>query len=86
MRDLQPALEHHYTQESNSHHPEHFDNDISKMSAFDIIEWLCDIKAYGEERGNLNFDAILAEKDQKYGFGERYEMIWSTAVDLGLIS
>lgn len=44
------ALEHHY--EANSHHPEHFENEIAGMSLLDLIEMLCDWKAASERHSN----------------------------------
>lgn len=35
LREMKPALEHHYA--SNSHHPEHYSNGIQGMSLFDLL-------------------------------------------------
>ena len=43
---LQPALDNHYA--NNSHHPEHYENEIDDMTLFDQIEMLCDWKAAGK--------------------------------------
>ena len=43
LKEMTPCLEHHYA--NNRHHPEHFNNDVSKMNIIDIIEMLCDWKA-----------------------------------------
>jgi hypothetical protein len=53
LDELKPILEHHYA--NNSHHPEHFDNGISGMDLFDVLEMLMDWKAATErmDRGNI---------------------------------
>jgi hypothetical protein len=43
LKELKPALDHHYT--NNRHHPEHFNNDFSKMNLVDLIEMICDWNA-----------------------------------------
>lgn len=47
-----PYLKHHY--ESNSHHPEHFENGIDGMNLYDLIEMLCDWKAAVKRNKNGN--------------------------------
>lgn len=45
---LGPMLEHHYA--NNSHHPEHYENGVSGMDLFDLVEMFFDWKA-ASERG-----------------------------------
>jgi hypothetical protein len=40
---LSPFLDHHY--KNNAHHPEHFENGVSGMDIFQILEMLMDWKA-----------------------------------------
>ena len=40
LKLIEPAKLHHY--KCNRHHPQHFDNDLSKMNLIDIIEMICD--------------------------------------------
>ena len=37
---MNKALQHHY--ENNTHHPEYYENGVSGMDIFDVIEMLCD--------------------------------------------
>jgi len=43
---LKPALDNHYAE--NSHHPQHYENGVSGMDLFDLVEMMCDWKAAGE--------------------------------------
>jgi hypothetical protein len=43
LKDMKPALDHHY--ESNSHHPEHYDDGVDGMDLLDLVEMICDWKA-----------------------------------------
>lgn len=45
---LGSALAHHYA--NNSHHPEHYENGISGMNLFDLLEMLIDWKAASARR------------------------------------
>lgn len=51
---LGEALTHHY--EHNSHHPDHWDDGVEGMSLFDLIEFLCDIRAACDEKGKHEID------------------------------
>ena len=57
LADMGPALQHHY--ENNSHHPEHFENGISGMSLFDLLEMLADWKAATMRHANGNIQDSL---------------------------
>lgn len=50
LRALKPAIAHHYA--NNSHHPEHFENGISGMNLFDVIEMVMDWKAATERHAD----------------------------------
>lgn len=54
----------HYAK--NTHHPEHFHNDISKMDLIDIIEMVCDWVGEG---------AKVEKNIQKYGIDEQLAAI-----------
>lgn len=47
----------HHT-EHNDHHPEHFDNDLSKMNLVQLLEMVCDWKAASKRKGNSPAKAI----------------------------
>ncbi|RHW31967.1 DUF5662 family protein [Oceanobacillus profundus] len=40
LKEMNKALQHHY--ENNTHHPEYYENGVSGMDIFDVIEMLCD--------------------------------------------
>ena len=40
LSDMKVALDHHYSH--NSHHPEHYKEQIKGMNLFDIVEMFCD--------------------------------------------
>lgn len=42
----------------NDHHPEHFDNDLSKMNLVQLIEMVCDWRAASKRKGNHPAKAI----------------------------
>jgi len=45
LKEMKVALDHHYSDTDNTHHPEHFKNGIRDMNLVDLIEMLCDWKA-----------------------------------------
>lgn len=60
------VLNMHY--KNNSHHPEHYDCDISKMDLIDLTEMLCDWVSYKD--GSLSYlDAIEIIDQQSKRFG-----------------
>ncbi len=42
LAEMKVALDHHYADPDNSHHPEHFENGIDGMTLMDLIEMICD--------------------------------------------
>jgi hypothetical protein len=46
----------HY--KTNTHHPEHFNNDVSKMTLVDIIEMFCDWVTENEDDGADDLDTM----------------------------
>lgn len=56
---------HHRT---NSHHPEHYDDGIKRMSALDIAEMVCDCVARGQEFGTDTRQWFKDRATVKYGF------------------
>ena len=66
MKAIQPALMHHYMQ--NSHHPEHFDDGVSGMSLLDICEMFAEWMA--SARSNPDGDILRSIEVNK----SRYNM------------
>jgi len=63
LATLAPALKHHYTE--NRHHPEHFENGITGMTLFDLVEMFCDWKAASERHANGSLEkSIVINKDR----------------------
>lgn len=52
LKDLGPALEHHYA--NNSHHPEYHKNGIDDMTLMDVNEMFADWKAASERQNGGN--------------------------------
>ena len=74
---LKPMLEHHYA--NNSHHPEHYENGISGMCLFDLMEMFFDWKAASERGGD---DAMgITYCVQKYGIPPMLESILNNTAD-----
>jgi hypothetical protein len=65
LADLQAVLAHHYA--SNSHHPEHFDNGVSGMNLFDVIEMLMDWKAATERHADGDIAKSLVVNEGRFG-------------------
>lgn len=63
LNELQPALEHHYA--NNSHHPEFYEGVVDDMDLFDLVEMLIDWKAASErhEDGDV-FKSIDINKER----------------------
>ena len=79
VRDLGPALEHHF--EANRHHPEHFENGINGMTLIDLVEMLCDWKAASMRSGQeLNLEA---NRLRFVIWDQLYEILLNTVRELG---
>lgn len=50
LSQLKVGLDHHY--QSNSHHPEHYENGVNGFDLFDLIEMFFDWKAATERHNN----------------------------------
>lgn len=77
---LGPMLEHHYA--NNTHHPEHYENGISGMDLFDVMEMFFDWKAASERGGE---EAInLTASAERFGIDPQLLIIlYNTARSLG---
>lgn len=80
-----PALAHHYA--VNSHHPEHYEDEIRGMSLLDLIEMLCDWKAAGERHATgSNILRSIDLNQQRWGYTDELRSILeNTARELGLV-
>lgn len=73
LEGMGEALTHHY--ESNSHHPEHFENGIAGMSLVDIIEMLCDWKASCERTSDGDINKSIDINVKRFGISEQLASI-----------
>lgn len=83
IESLGSALCHHYRY--NSHHPEHWDGHIDKMSPLDQIEMLCDWKAAGKRHKTGNMSQSLEVNRER--FKAQYwfhDALQRDAIEIGL--
>lgn len=75
IQDLKPALEHHY--KNNSHHPQYYENGITGMNLFDIIEMFFDWKASGErgKKGTGNIYKSIDINAERFGISKQLKQI-----------
>lgn len=83
LREMKPALAHHYA--SNSHHPEHFNNGVSGMSLFDVVEMLMDWKAATERMkdGGDIYKSINYNAGRFAITPQLSQVLWNTAYEMG---
>lgn len=65
---LQPALEHHYS--NNSHHPEYHKNGINDMSILDQVEMLCDWKAATIRTKDGDIKKSIEYNQTRFGYND----------------
>jgi len=81
LNDLQPALEHHYA--NNSHHPQHYKNGIDGMDLFDLIEMFFDWKAAGERHATGSMTNSININKDRFKMSDQLEAIFrNTAKNL----
>lgn len=79
---LGPALAHHYAH--NSHHPEHYENGVSDMSLFDLLEMLMDWKAAGERHANGSIVESLKKNQPRFKIDPQLQSVLeNTAREMG---
>lgn len=74
---LGSMLAHHYA--NNSHHPEHYENGVTGMDLFDLIEMFFDWKAASErgEEASMNINAAC----EKYAVADQLRAILENTAD-----
>ena len=80
LNTLGPSLNHHY--QSNSHHPEHFEGGVLRMSPIDQLEMLCDWAAASKRKNGSIYKSMNINADR---FGLSDKMIEGFLSDLGEI-
>lgn len=92
LRDLGPALQHHY--EHNDHHPEFFHDGVNGMSLLSLLEMICDWRAASERVKQRTddptkvktFEVGLHHNFERFEIGEQLaSVILNTALELGML-
>ena len=79
LKDLGPALDHHY--ESNSHHPEHYDDGVSGMNLLDIVEMLCDWKASGVRTSDGDIKKSIENNKERFNLSDDMISVFNNTVE-----
>ena len=69
LKDIQPAVKHHY--KNNSHHPEHYENGFSDMSALDKLELICDWEAASHRHRTGNIFKSIEINQKRFGYSDK---------------
>jgi len=69
LKELQPALKHHYS--LNSHHPENHERGFDGMTAIDILEMVCDWRAAVRRYKDGSMVASMVVNKERYGISEQ---------------
>lgn len=82
LKALEPALNHHYAH--NTHHPEHYEDGISGMNLFDVIEMFFDWKAASERHNTGNIAKSIEANKKRFDMSEQLTSIFkNTAKYMG---
>jgi hypothetical protein len=74
LKELAPVLKHHY--ESNTHHPEHFENGISGMTLIDLVEMFCDWLAASKRHENGDIFKSISISAERFQFPSELKSIF----------
>jgi hypothetical protein len=78
LAGLKPALDHHY--KNNSHHPEHYEEGVSGMCLFDLLEMFMDWKAASERHADGDIFRSIEINKERFGLSEQLvDILWNTA-------
>ena len=78
LRDLGPALAHHYA--GNSHHPEAHAGGISGMTLLDLVEMLADWRAAGERMSDGSMARSLPINVERFRIDPQLARIMANTV------
>ncbi len=90
LKEMGVALQHHY--QSNTHHPEHFDNGVNGMSLIDLLEMLADWKAASLRHADGDILKSLEINKKRFGISDQlaeifintvHEMGWASSQNAG---
>lgn len=81
LKELGPALQHHY--ESNTHHPEHYEDGVNDMSLLDVVEMVCDWMAAVKRMKDGNILTSLDINKKRFNISDQlFDVICETVGDL----
>lgn len=78
LERLQPALEHHYA--NNSHHPQHYPEGIDGMNLVDIVEMFADWIAASERTKDGDIYTSIKYNKNRFVMSEQLENIFINTV------
>lgn len=82
LKGMDKALKHHY--ENNSHHPEHYENGISDMDMFDVVEMFFDWKCATERHDDGDILESIKINKERFGYDSEFEEMYiSSAFYMG---
>lgn len=82
LAEMKPALTHHYAQDQNSHHPEHFPNGIRGMNLVDLLEMLADWKSSTLRHNNGNIKFSIDANQNRFGFSDELRQILLNTLEI----
>lgn len=81
LKEMEPAINHHYRHRDNRHHPEHFENGISDMNLFDLIEMFCDWKAAQKRHTSGDFIKSLEINRKRFNMSDQLFSIFKNTIE-----
>ena len=69
LAEMGEALKHHY--EQNCHHPEHYENGISDMDLFDLVEMFCDWVSAVERHADGDIFKSIEHNKKRFQMSEQ---------------
>ena len=81
LAEMKPALDHHYLH--NRHHPEYFNNDMSKMNLVDLLEMISDWQAATLRHDDGDIMKSIEINQKRFGYSDELKgILQSTVIDL----
>ncbi len=81
LAEMKVALDHHYADPDNRHHPEHFENGIDGMTLMDLIEMICDWKAATKRHIDGCINKSLVINSKRFDIGHQLVQILRNTVE-----
>jgi hypothetical protein len=85
LKEIKPALDHHYQDSRNRHHPDHFANGILDMNLIDIMELISDWAASSTRHEDGDIIKSIEHNTERFQLGEQLSAILKNTVrDFGI--